>query len=230
MEQQKILWIILSVAVLLLAVLGTILFVFGPSTQDSALVSSGKDLNSGSFDPVEWARSSEEYPGVVETETAGSSEGNEDFIVIYGEGLGKDEVPFNDVKEADSAVVTLNVKKAEPAAAPKETAVSPPAPAPVKPAPAAVKKPAPPSPKKVTEYWIQAGSFSSRTKAEEARKLLASKGFSATLQTKLVDSKTFYRVRVGAYPAKEEAEKFLYWVKDIDGFSQSYISQVQVMR
>ncbi len=230
MEQQKILWIILSVAVLLLAVLGTVLFVFGPSSSDSSLSTSGNDAAAGNFDPVEWARSSEDYPGVVETETPDAAEGDEDFVVIYGEGLGKDEVPYPGVKEEDPAVVTLNVKKPEPAAAQKAAAPVPAAPAPKKQATAAEKKPAPPAPKKVTEYWIQAGSFSSQTKAEEARKLLASKGFGATLQTRIVDGKNFFRVRIGAYPAKEEAEKFLYWVRDIEGFSQSYVSQVQVMR
>jgi len=230
MEQQKILWIILSVAVLLLAVLGTVLFVFGPSSSGSSMSASGNSPAADNFDPVEWARSSEEYPGVVETETPDAAEGDEDFVVVYGEGIGKDDVPYPGVKEEDPAVVTLNVKKEEPAAVQKAAAPAAAAPAPVKPAPAPEKKPAPPAPKKVTEYWIQAGSFSSQAKAEEARKLLASKGFAATLQTKIVDGKNFYRVRIGAYPSKEEAEKFLYWVRDIEGFSQSYVSQVQVMR
>jgi len=234
MEQQKILWIILSVAVLLLAVLGTVLFVFGPSSSDSASgnLSSERVIDTGSFDPVEWARSSGDYPGIPETDES-KDDGDGEFVVIYGDGLGKDEVP-SDGQSTVIDVADIAVKKStssETAVAPAPVVRKPaPAPAPKTPAP---KTPAPKAPaplKTVQEYWIQAGSFSSMTRAEEARKLLVSKGFPAAIQTKTVDGKDFYRVRTGSYPAKEEAEKFLHWIKEIDGFSQSYVSQVQVQR
>ncbi len=242
MEQQKILWIVLSVAVLLLAVLGTVLFVFGPLSQDGAAgkMASGKVESAGAFDPVEWARTESEYPALSEDENA--QEAEEEFVVVYGEGVGKDEIPLPGTEAAqgkgDAEVVSLAVKKADtaPVAVPALVAAAPAVkqtPAPVQKkaaAPVAKPAPAPVLKKAVEEYWIQAGSFSSTTRAEEARKLLVSKGFPATLQTKSVDGKDFYRVRIGSYPAKEEAEKFLYWIKEIDGFSQSYISQVKAER
>ncbi|MCF7949590.1 MAG: SPOR domain-containing protein, partial [Spirochaetia bacterium] len=36
----------------------------------------------------------------------------------------------------------------------------------------------------------------------------------------------YYRVRIGPYQEKEEALKFLTWVKEKEQFSSSYISQV----
>lgn len=244
MEQQKILWIILSVAVLLLAVLGTALFVFGPASSDAAgKTVAGKGDASGKFDPVEWARTGADYPEVSETEPVKEEE---EFVVVYGDNVGKDELPpgisgtaADAAGSPQTAVVEVAVKKTEPEPAAKTA----PAPAPVKTAAAVKAAPAPvkpkstpapaktaPAPKAAQEYWIQAGSFSSMTRAEEARKLLVSKGFPAAIQTKTVDGKDFYRVRIGSYPAKEEAEKFLYWIKGIDGFSGSYVSQVQALR
>lgn len=232
MEQQKILWIILSVAVLLLVVLGTALFVFGPASSDKSagMVQSGEPAGRESFDPIEWARTGSDYPGITEAPAEGDEES--EFIVVYGEELPKDET----APASSGSVVSLSVKKEEPAAQ-KQTAPAPSAPvAPKQAAPAVKPAPAPSAPaaaapkKEVTEYWIQAGSFSTLTRAEEARNALSGKGFPATIQTRNVDGKDFYRVRIGSYGTKDEADKFLYWVKDIDGFNQSYVSQVKALR
>ena len=225
MEQQKILWIILSVAVLLLAVLGTALFIFTPSSASGSTdsMASAGVLSTSSFDPVEWARSRGEYPGVVDRITD-ESEG--EFVVVYGESSEELEKQEEENAGKEESVVIVAVPQ------PKT------APAPVKTAPAqAVKKAAPataPAPaqavKQVTEYWIQAGSFTSLNRAETAKSALVSKGLSAAIQTKTVDTQVFYRVRTGPYSSKEEAEKFLFWIKDIEGFIQSYVSQVQALR
>ena len=107
--------------------------------------------------------------------------------------------------------------------------------APVKPAPVkpATVKPAPvaeKAPVNVTEYWIQTGSFTSVASAENAKQTLVTKGFSPSIQTKDVSGTDYYRVRIGPYPSKEEAEKFLHWVKGIDGFLESYVSKVYTKR
>ena len=221
MEQQKILWIILSVAVLLLVVLGAGLFMFSPASGksgDDAQLASARVITPDEFDPIEWAQKDEEYPG-IEEEKKDASEEDSEFVVVYGETEGKKEAA--EEKNEEVAVVAAPVKKE---AAPVKPA--PVKPAPVKPAP--VKKA--PVKVNVTEYWIQTGSFTSVASAENAKQTLVSKGFTPTIQTKDVSGTDYYRVRIGPYPSKEEAEKFLHWVKGIDGFLESYVSKVYTKR
>jgi cell division septation protein DedD len=223
MEQQKILWIILSVAVLLLVVLGAGLFMFSPSSGGSgkdADLASARVITPDEFDPIEWARSSDDYPG-IEEEKALDAGADEEFVVVYGETGEKTEVAAEE-KAAESVVVKELVKK--------ESEPVKPAPvkkAPVKPAPVTVKVV---KPVNVTEFWIQTGSFKSVSSAENAKQTLVSKGFTPTIQTKAVSGTTYYRVRIGPYTSKDEAEKFLHWVKGVDGFIESYVSKVYTKR
>jgi cell division protein FtsN len=82
----------------------------------------------------------------------------------------------------------------------------------------------------VTQYWIQAGSFASRSRAEQTQTALSDKGINARLTSVDVSGTTFFRVRIGPYDAKPEAEKFLDWIKEIDTFGSSYISEVYTTR
>lgn len=91
--------------------------------------------------------------------------------------------------------------------------------------PAATKKPASPKPVKVTSYWIQVASFSSRGKADDQKALLADKGLSSIITTALVGGKTYYRVRLGPYSTNSEASGWLGKIKTIPGCSQAFISQ-----
>ena len=220
MEQQKILWIILSVAVLLLVVLGAGLFMFSPASGksgDDAQLASARVITPDEFDPIEWAQKDEEYPGIEEEKKDASDEESE-FVVVYGETDSKKDSA--EEKTEEIAVVKEPVKKESVPVKP-----APVKPAPVKPAPV-VKK----APVNVTEYWIQTGSFTSVASAENAKQTLVSKGFTPSIQTKDVSGTDYYRVRIGPYPSKEEAEKFLHWVKGIDGFLESYVSKVYTKR
>ena len=247
MEQQKILWIILSVAVLLLAVLGSALFVFRPSSADNGSATIVKDTTSGinNFDPIEWARTGSEYPTLNDI-TPADNEGT--FVVVDGNtNSGKEGVHV----PGSETVVSLPVKKAEQPKIPAVASSSPktdikntdikktdktektdvkktePAKAPVKTAGSGIKSSAP---KGVKEYWIQTNSFSTIARAEEERRVITAKGFPAVIQAKADGDKTFYRVRVGSYSTKAEAEKFLYWIKDIKGLEGSQIYEVMAKR
>ena len=63
-------------------------------------------------------------------------------------------------------------------------------------------------------FWVQAASYSSKKNADEARELLDKNGIQCEVFT-FTDSKgtLFYRVRVGPYTTKSEAE---YWKQQID--------------
>jgi DedD protein len=75
-------------------------------------------------------------------------------------------------------------------------------------------------------FWIQTASFRSRTGAEAMAADLGDKGIPGRLQVSDVGGKPFYRVRVGPYTNRDEAEKFLSWIKGVDGLENSYISVV----
>ena len=63
-------------------------------------------------------------------------------------------------------------------------------------------------------FWVQAASYSSKKKADEARSVLDKNGIQCEVFT-YTDAKgtLFYRVRVGPYTTKSEAE---YWKQRID--------------
>ena len=89
-----------------------------------------------------------------------------------------------------------------------------------------VQKPVPAKPAVVNEYWIQVASFTSISHAEDVLDQLKEKGLSPVITSKTVKEDTYYRVRIGPYANKDEAEKFLAWIKKLDAYTESYISLV----
>ncbi|MBI9101040.1 MAG: SPOR domain-containing protein [Spirochaetales bacterium] len=232
MEQKKILWIILAVVVFVVVVLGAGLIWFRPADVSTADGSAeNPDAAGAGFDAIEYIREGEGFPGI---EREASEETSEDgFIavsgeIVYGEDpdasvertLGEDSDP---PVEMPVEAPSVPVKPAPVAAAPVARPAAPVQQPPSKPAPTR-------TPSRVTEYWIQAGSFQSATRAQEVKDTLGEKGFSPVISTKDVSGTTWFRVRLGPYTNKGEAEKFLEWVKILDGFNESYISEVTVTR
>jgi DedD protein len=126
---------------------------------------------------------------------------------------------------------------AKPAATPavKQPSSAKPAATPVKPAvaanPAAATKPAAASARETYDaYWVQAGSFSSRTHADSAKDVLTSRGITSIIENRELDGKTFYRVRIGPYISQNEANYWLALIQTMDGFGESLIWKNQVQR
>jgi cell division protein FtsN len=84
--------------------------------------------------------------------------------------------------------------------------------------------------RRTVDYWIQTGSYKSQTKAEELAALLSGKGLSARLFSYSSRNTTYYRVRIGPYGNKGEADKFLSIVQQIQGLESSYLSMVGATR
>ncbi len=80
--------------------------------------------------------------------------------------------------------------------------------------------------RKTADYWIQTGSYKSQAKAEDLVALLESKGLGSRVFSYAAKDDTFYRVRVGPYSSKGEADKFLALVKQVQGLESSYISMI----
>jgi DedD protein len=170
------------------------------------------------FDPIEWVRKAEEFPGLEEEE---AEEAPEDFIIVYGETEPREELkeppPVQEI--ITRPVVVKPVQRTEPIQAP----VKKERPAPV------VEKPKPKS-ERVREYWIQAGSYTTKDRAEQVKGALMEKGVVSRITSREIDGETYFRVRIGPYENSGEADKFLEWVRTMNGFETSYVSLVYVTR
>ncbi len=259
MENKKLLWIIFSAVLFVAVVVSVGLLLFWPSAGGAASVE-GRTAEEDEFDPIEWVRGDEEYPGIEEGE---KSEKDDEFVIVYGESdkeqdgegegaepppageeaaedaeeqvtetapmLGKDGLPSEgtgDAAREERAAERPIIERHDPK---KETASVKPQPRQPAPEPERTAAAAPKS-VRVREYWIQAGSYTSKTRAENVKVELAGKGIASRITSKEVDSDTFYRVRIGPYANVGEAEKFLGWLKGVQGFESSYVSQVYTTR
>ncbi len=229
MEQKKILWIIVSAALFLCVVFAAGLLWFYPSEDVKTAAggnSGGKEANID-FDPVEWVRNSNDYPGLSDAGRKEENSGKTDeFTIVYGEDGSSSETSAAVISEKPA----VNVEAAKASGAPEEQ-VKPAAAAPVVKQSAKENSSATVSqPVQTREYWIQAGSFKSRSGAQAAKEKLSAEGIASRITIKTVEGDDYFRVRIGPYTNKKEAEKFLDWVKKLDSFKSSYISMVTVKR
>ena len=117
----------------------------------------------------------------------------------------------NSYKDVSKAIASSNVRKAERSSSANVSA-------PVKKAAPAAKKTEAKAPAKVERipdrFWVQAASYSAKKNADEARSVLEQKKIQCEVFT-FTDAKgtLYYRVRVGPYTTRKEAE---YWKKKID--------------
>ena len=128
---------------------------------------------------------------------------------------------------ATPAVRAIPTSGARTAAAPATTGSSS-RPAAVRPAAvraAPLAKLAPLAP--LREFWVQVGSFASRSRANALGQRLSDQGIVSRVTTRTSEAEVFFRVRVGPYGSRVEAEKFLAWVQQVDGLDGSYISEVR---
>ncbi len=142
------------------------------------------------------------------------------------------EPPATDSSGAEAASSAPAAPSAAPAAKPAATpsAVKPAAAAPAATKPAAAPAAKPAVTASGPQYWIQTGSYQSQTRAEELSQTLAAKGLAGRVFSFAQADATWFRVRIGPYANKQEAEKFLAIVRKIQGLEASYISQVSGSR
>ena len=113
------------------------------------------------------------------------------------------DTPKREATESAKASSPTSAKSVAQAAAPKpKTAAS------AKTQPAPKTAPAP----EQTKFWVQAAAYSSKKNADEARSVLESNKIPTEVFTVDSNGTTMYRVRVGPYTTKTEAE---YWQKEI---------------
>jgi len=225
MEKQKVFWVVLSVSVFVVVVLivGVLLLQQRPSSVPRAAVSPVNDTGTQVY---EYQR---------EAPQAGSPPAGDQQTMHFYIGEGGAQSPQAPGAAAPSAGTVPSAGtapsagtvpsagstqqlSAAPAARPQSASIAKPR----------STKPSVPAraPRKTADYWIQTGSYKSQSRAEELVALLESKGLGSRVFSYAAKGDTFYRVRVGPYSNKGEADKFLALVKQVQGLESSYISMI----
>ncbi len=248
MEQKKILWIVAALGIFLLVIfLGTLL-IYSPQNTSTPTVVSAADIHNDTWvNPQALVTSQNQVkPEVVttdnETTTVPTEQQNNlvqtGDVTVISNGtttvVTQDGVTTIDLTKIQNSE-TEQVSKAEPSVRPVATRLpasnQQPKVETSEKAPAPVVKPAqtkPAEPKKpVDQYWVQAASFVSKANADNARSALVKQKIPAEVFTHTDnDGVTFYRVRVGPYTTKSEAEYWNSLIKTVDNFAdaKSYVT------
>lgn len=239
-ENKKLLWIAIAVVAVVLVLAGTAVAFFYPRKGGGAAPASINNTAAPkSADPQDYLAAPQLEPSAI---TGKSDSG--DVIVIYGDKpAGLDGNPGEGASAiaataATAATATGGTGSTDTAGAtgtakPAADQVTAPAASPATKAPIQAKTVAKTSttPPKATakalppanQYWIQAGSFASRGKADELKDVLSKKGLSGLVTVTEIKGKTWYRVRVGPYVSNSEASGWLSRVKAIPGCEEAGI-------
>lgn len=247
MEQKKILWIIASVGVFLLVVMGAALIINRPAQAvEPALASLQSPNDTWIMSPVasvpvqagaaekttDFQTQGQLTGGTAQTLPADGVQAQEgaaaqgqlaaepsvDTVTVYSGttnvygSSGTTTIDLNSLKEAvqqASVTATNQAGAAAVASAAKpEAAAQPSKPVATKSAPAKAQA-AKSNNKLVDQYWVQVASVTNKNNAENARAALAANKIDSEIFThKADDGKLYYRLRVGPYTTKTEAE---YW-------------------
>ncbi|MBR4684738.1 MAG: SPOR domain-containing protein [Spirochaetia bacterium] len=242
MEQQKLLWTILSVGILVLILLGAGMFFFLPS-DSTGLAQNGKT--------TEWSKAASPAPEQKAPDTKATP------------APAKPEVKKTPVQTAQTPapapkpeVKKTPVQPATPAPAPKATpapatkpaqTTAPKAtPAPqtkpsttttttqaAKPAQTTTAKPAQTQQTKPAattstaakgSYWVQVGSYATTDAAEKIKKELSAKGYTSSIQSITANGKTYHRVKIGPYTSRADVDTLLPKIKALPGMGDSFIT------
>lgn len=249
---KKGLWIALAISIFVLIVFGAALFIFAPSksAQATPLDLSGK-AEAKAENPSDYLQGEPGVtsdltvsPPVSESSTAPSATGQTtttnssgDIIILYG-----DNTKANQTSSSPSQSQTATTQPiSQPAQSAKttQTVVTPPTVTSPKPITtstpqeqatekAAAKPKVKPAPTSATSggYFIQAGSFRTKSTADSLLSDLQKKNFQGKVSVKDIDGVSYYQVKVGPFSTRDEAKQSLKAVLAVPGVSaQAFITQ-----
>lgn len=247
-ETKKVLWTVLSVAMVLVVASGmalALVYPRGSSGNAPATVAAVAPPRTAS--PDEYVREVQPAPVPVVPAPGPATQGS-DVIIVYGDKPDPSTLPDAGTRPATlpSPAVTAPPSTSPPpgTAVPAQGAVS----KPYSPAPGAAgatgatssnhaaesrpttTPPAARAPVTVTEYWIQAAAFTSRTRADELQHELSARGLTALITVKDLDGVTWYRVRIGPYRSEAEAKTWLEKVRTMAGCAEAYVSRQTIQK
>jgi DedD protein len=235
MEKKKLLLVAISVGVFLVIVIGASILVFSPRTPSPAAARPAKPIPVGKADEpvendvpatvnaVELVKNFEDIQGL---QALPEDKPQDNVFYIYGENPGEVVTVDRSSGGAGNRLV-VDVPRPRTVAVPDAPRAVKPAPAPAArqaPAAAPAAKAASPAPSRVqSNYWVQTGSFSTIARAEAVKDTLSAKGITSLVENREVQGKTYFRVRVGPYTSKNEADYWLALIKSIHGFEESLV-------
>jgi cell division protein FtsN len=229
MERQKIFWVVLAVSVFVVVVLVVGVFLLRQKPAAIAAPGTVSPLSDSGTQIYEYQREAPvAQPGAGQAGGAQKPGDTQTMHFYIGEGgepttTGQGTRPSAATPPAGAQ--TGPEKPITPGARAGAAAASVPQKA------ASITPPAQPRKAlRALDYWIQTGSYKSQGKAEELATLLEGKGLSGRVFSYAANGATWFRVRIGPYGNKGEAEKFLSIVKQIQGLESSFLSQAKATR
>lgn len=239
-ETKKVLWTALSVLIVLVVAFGIALaFVVPKGDSAMAPASIGSNTPPRVAAPEAYIRTAEPAPvPLAPGSTAPASDSG--VIIIYGEKPATPALPAATDQLAQPGSAAGAIPPLAPANQAKPYTPAPPAgsaartPAqtgtatPVAAKPAAAPRPA--ASTTATEYWIQAASFTTRFRAEDLQRSLVERGLSSIITVREIDGTPYFRVRIGPYKAKNEADGWLTRIRQMAGCEEAYVSMQTVQR
>jgi cell division septation protein DedD len=88
---------------------------------------------------------------------------------------------------------------------------------------ASVQSPQTTTQPKISTYWVQVGSYSTKSRADGVKESLAAKGMLSIIQDTEVNGTLYFRVRIGPYTSQSEANYWLSLLKAIAEFKDSRV-------
>lgn len=211
-QSRKVLALALGVSFFALIVVLAAFFLFSPGKgDDSAPFSIGAKAEPRQKNPSDYLANAPQDSMNTQTTSAG------DIIIVYGNEPSKPGDAQASSSSPTTIVVSPSTKSASPTPSAAPTTLAPA----TAPSAAATAKDAPVS----GDYWIQAGSFSVKNNADALKALFEQRKLPVSILVKEVDGKNRYTVRVGPYPSRAEASKWLSAAKSVKGAEQSWITQ-----
>ena len=196
-DTQRILWAVVAVSLLVIIVLAGGLYFLRPRGAEATEVAV-TEPDESAFDPFEYVRSDQETPGLQET-----TESPRQVTLVVGDvqSQASSESAMAGQASTQQTALTPAVVTPSPASGSRAPvpAATPAAPAPA-PAPRATGD---------LQYWIQVGSFSSRSRAGDLQNLLADLGYAGRITAHDSDGVTMHRVRIGPIGSRPEADLML---------------------
>jgi len=172
--------------------------------SNAAFPSKAEEESPDEFDPISWAREDAEYPPLDE---------DEDLVTDYTEikDASNDETP--------KSVTVLETRRDELASAAPEK-------------PAYQGEIGQSTAREVREnmYWVQVVATRAIVNAEKVRDDLAAMGLPVRVFTKGEGGSLIYRVRVGPFTHRNEADNSVSIIHEIDDFDDSYVTIAPVSR
>lgn len=211
-QSRKVLALALGVSFFALIVVLAAFFLFSPGKgDDSAPFSIGAKAEPRQKNPSDYLANAPQDSMNTQTTSAG------DIIIVYGNEPSRPGDAQASSSSPTTIVVSPSTKSASPTPSAAPTTLAPA----TAPSAAATAKDAPVS----GDYWIQAGSFSVKNNADALKALFEQRKLPVSILVKEVDGKSRYTVRVGPYPSRAEASKWLSAAKSVKGAEQSWITQ-----